>query len=52
MSSFICEQCDTPHGYINGCEHHPLETLNPVHPIFVELLSDFRKEDDPWKEMK
>ena len=30
MSSFICEKCgqqilDTPHGYITGCEHYPME---------------------------
>ena len=30
MSSFICEKCgkpilDTPHGYITGCEHYPVE---------------------------
>jgi hypothetical protein len=57
MSSFICEQCgtaicDTPQGYISECPHYPLETLNLVHPIFVELLKAFRPEDDPRKEMK
>jgi hypothetical protein len=35
MSSFLCEKCgatisDTPHGYVTGCDHYPLEQRKRV----------------------
>lgn len=35
MSSFYCEHCgtaieDTPRGYVTGCEHYPLEKIDPA----------------------
>jgi hypothetical protein len=50
VSNFICEECgakvvDSPRGYITGCEHYPVETVEEVAPkrgrhIVLDLSDD------------
>lgn len=55
MSNFECSICktqilDTPHGYITGCEHYPLEKLEP-HPRnkrkdFIRVLAEYARDEN------
>lgn len=56
MSSFNCPICkiailDSPHGYITGCEHYPMEELKPLptneREDFLYVLARFARDTNP-----